>query len=235
MREIGCSLTRCWLRPSSPESRIFSSSRDQRLRRRVMDRENADRLAAHPVLVETQDGVDGRAALNAIANHDDQIFRGIGPDRARLRREAFQELGDRLHRDMLQGDHRNPIAGFRNMACVGAIGMAAADGVISRNDPVAACIMHQDRVARAQGAFKNKQQLRFRNRTPRREAYGPLNARIDHIAHPEIIAQNDLRHGAQGSILEVQGDAIASCRAPPPTGGGPRWRPVPEPWVPEPP
>jgi len=50
---------------------------DHRLRRRVMDRKNTDRLAAHPILIKTQDGLDGRAALDAIANHEYQIFLGI--------------------------------------------------------------------------------------------------------------------------------------------------------------
>jgi len=31
-------------------------------------------LAAHPILIETQDGLDGGAALYAIANHKHQIF-----------------------------------------------------------------------------------------------------------------------------------------------------------------
>jgi hypothetical protein len=91
---------------------------DHRLRRRVMDWKNTDRLAAHPILIETQDGLDGGAALYAIANHKHQIFRGIGPDRARFRRKTFQELRDRLHRDMTQGDDRDPIAGLRLMVRV---------------------------------------------------------------------------------------------------------------------
>jgi hypothetical protein len=155
-----------------------------------MDRENTDRLAAHPILVETQDGIDGRAALKSIANHEHQIFRWVGPDRAGLRREAIQELRDRLHGDMLM--------------------WPAADGVICRNDPVAGGIMHQDRIGRAQRAFQNEYELRFRNRTPRSEAYSSLHARIDCVAHPKIFAENDLRHGAHGGILEVQGDAVAT-------------------------
>jgi hypothetical protein len=62
---------------------------DHRLRRRVMDWKNTDRLAAHPILIETQDGLDGGAALYAIANHKHQIFRGIGPDRARVSSQNF--------------------------------------------------------------------------------------------------------------------------------------------------
>jgi len=132
-----------------------------------MDRKNTDRLAAHPILIETQDGLDGGAALYAIANHEHQIFRGIGSDRARFRRETFQELRDRLHRDMTQGDDLDPIAGLRIMVCVHAIDTAAADGIIGRHDPVAPGIMHQYGVGRAQGAFQDEQQLRFRNRAPR--------------------------------------------------------------------
>ena len=46
-----------------------------------------------------------RASLDAIADDDDQVGRRIGADRAGLRREAFEQLHDRLHRE----DRRNGI------------------------------------------------------------------------------------------------------------------------------
>src|SRR3981081_3680205 len=86
---------------------------DQRLGLRIMDWKNADRLAAHPILVEAEDGVDGGAALGSVADDDEQILRWVGPDRTWLCREAFQEFRDRLHRDMLQGNHRDSITRLR--------------------------------------------------------------------------------------------------------------------------
>src|ERR1700730_11944485 len=102
-----------------------------------MDRKNADRLAAHPILVETQDGVDCRAALRSVADDDEQIFCWVGPDRTGFCREAFQEFRYGLHRDMLQGNHRDSITRLRIAALPRAIDAAAADGVVRRNDMVA--------------------------------------------------------------------------------------------------
>jgi hypothetical protein len=186
---------------------------DQRLRLRVMDRKNTDRLAAHPILVEAEDGVDGRPALSSVADDDEQIVRWVGSDRTGSCREAFQEFRDRLHRDMLQWNHRDSITRLRIAALPRAIDAATADGVVRRNDMVAPGIVHQYRIARVQGALQDEQHLGFRNRTSRGKADGSLHPRIDRITHPENVAQNDLRHGAHGTILEVQIDAVARSRA----------------------
>ena len=57
-RAIGWNFTTFWLRPPSPESMIFSSSAISGSGEAVAHREDADRLSAHPVGVEAQDGVD---------------------------------------------------------------------------------------------------------------------------------------------------------------------------------
>jgi hypothetical protein len=63
-----------------PRIQNFFEFGHQRLGLRAMDRKNTDRLAAHPILVEAEDGVDGRAALGSVADDDEQIVRWVGPD-----------------------------------------------------------------------------------------------------------------------------------------------------------
>ena len=58
------------------------------------------------------------------------------------------------------------------------VGWATADGVVRRNDMVAP-VVHQYRIARAQGALQDEQHLGFRNRTSRGKADGSLHPRID--------------------------------------------------------
>ena len=135
------------------------------------------------------------------------------PNRTGFCGEAFQEFRDRLHRDMLQGNHRDSITGLRIAALPRAIDAATADGVVRRNDMVASGIVHQYRIARVQGALEDEQHLGFRNRTSRGKADGSLHSRIDRITHPENVAQNHLRHGAHGTILKVQIHAVARGRA----------------------
>ena len=80
-RAIGWNLTTFWVRPPSPESMIFSSSEISGSGRGVAHRENADRLAAHPVGVEAQDGVDRRGPVGAASGDHQGIASVIGAQR----------------------------------------------------------------------------------------------------------------------------------------------------------
>ena len=162
-----------------PRVQNFFELGNQRLGLRAMDRKNTDRLAGHPIFVEAEDGVDGRAALGSVADDENQVVCRVGPDRTWFCREAFQKFRDRLHRDMPQRDHRDSITRLRIASRRRAIDVAAADGVVRRNDVVAPGIMHQYRIARVQGALQDEQHLGFRNRTSRGKADGSLHARID--------------------------------------------------------
>jgi len=64
-RPIAWNLTTFWLRPPSPNPKIFSELGNQRFRRAVAPPGKCDRLSLHPVGVEAQDGVD-RAARRAL-------------------------------------------------------------------------------------------------------------------------------------------------------------------------
>ena len=167
-----------------PRIQNFFEFGHQRLGLRAMDRKNTDRLAAHPILVEAKDSIDSGAALGSVADDEKQVVCWVGPDRTGFCREAFQEFGDRLHRNVPQRDHRDSVTRLQIAALARAIDVAAADGVVRRNDMVAPGIVHQYRIARVQGALQDEQHLGFRNRTSRGKADGSLHPRVDRITYP---------------------------------------------------
>ena len=90
---------------------------NQRFRRAVAHRENADRLSLHPVGIEAQDGVDRGRAVGAAAGNDQGIAAGVRTHRGGLDAEGIQQLEYVLRRDIAQRHHADALAGFRRARC----------------------------------------------------------------------------------------------------------------------
>ena len=75
--------------------------RDDRRRRTARDRENSDRLPAHPVDIEAERRIDRGAALGAAALDQEQVARGIGAHAAGFGGETVHQLEQGLRRHIL--------------------------------------------------------------------------------------------------------------------------------------
>ena len=184
---------------------------DERLGRGVAHRIDADRLAAHPIGVEAQHGLDRGAALGAAALDQQQIADRIGADGAGLDGKAVEQLDDGLRRHVLQRDRGDAVAGLRTGIGGDAIDAAAADRFAGRHQPIAGGIARQHHVGGAQRAFEHEQDIVLGDRAARRQADGALHARIDGVADAENVAENDLGDGGDRRVLEIELVALAAA------------------------
>src|ERR1700728_3744297 len=96
--------------PALPGGHDLLDLGDDRLRRRVANWKYADRLAAHPIAVEAEHGVDGGTALRSGALDDHEVARVIDAHRVGLDAEAVKQLQHRLRRDIAQRHHADAVA-----------------------------------------------------------------------------------------------------------------------------
>ena len=159
-----------------------------------------NRLAPHPIGIEAQHGIHGGAAVGGVALDDDEIARRIGPNRARLGGEIFEQPGQRRRGDELQRDHGDPIAGFE---LFGAVDRAGSGCLHARNKTVTTRLAHERNITDPQCAFEHVKDIFSWNRPTRREAYGGLYARIDRVADAQNVPQNGFRDGCDRGVLEI--------------------------------
>ena len=151
---------------------------DDRLRRAVMHRKHADRLAAHPIAVETQDGFDCRPTIVAAALNEQQIARavdayGVGPDA-----ETVEQFQHRLCGDKSQRHDADAETGLGGIAGRQSRRPSLRPPVSSDIRPVT----DQRDVRHAQRALEHKQNVRLRNRPAGRKRDRALDARIDRVS-----------------------------------------------------
>ncbi len=184
---------------------------DDRLGIAVLDREDADRLPAHPVDVEAERGLHDGAPLRTGALDEQEVAPGIGAHHAGPHRERVEQLDEGAAGHVAQRQHGDAVAGL-GMAGDG-VGVAAADRVAHRNDAIARGVADQHDVAHAQRVFEHEQEVGLRHRLAGRQADRSLHARVDRIADAHDVAEHRLGDLGDRRVLEVELVALAATGA----------------------
>jgi hypothetical protein len=182
---------------------------DDRFRSAVGDGINSDRLTSHPVDVETENSVHGRAAFRPAALDQKDIPRRVGANHSRFRREAVHQLQHCLRGNILQGHHGHAVAGFGTGG--GRIDAARADRLAEGGETVACGIANQHDAAEPQRVFENKDDVRLRDRLDRHKADGALHPRINRVARAQNVAQYDFGHRRDGRVFKIELEAVSTC------------------------
>ena len=181
----------------------FFQFRHHRGGRAIVDGVNADGLSPEPVDVEIANGVDRGLALRSGAQDEQDLAAGICSDRTRLGREALHQLDQRRARHVLDRDDRQAVSGFDS-----AVGVWAVDrpdrSVGRRKDAIADRVPNQHQIVYPQRVLENEKHVPLCDRTPGRQTYCALRARIDDVAHVENVAQDDFGDRRDRRILEIQ-------------------------------
>ena len=178
-----------------------------------LERQDAERHAAHPVDVEDADQLGHRGKLAAGAGEHQQVAGRIDTQDAGLRRRRLQ---DALHlggRDIAQGHELGGEADELPRACPRRPQRRSPGGrLIGRHDLVDAAGSHQRRPLAAQDRVENVDQPGFVDRPGGAQGDAGLDLVADDVVDAQRLAENDLgRLGDRGTV-EVERDAVRAAR-----------------------
>src|SRR5262249_38296842 len=125
---------------------------DDRFRIAVLDREDPDRLALHPVSIEAQNEIDPVSAVAAASLYQDQVAARIGSGHVRLGHEAVDQLENGRSGNVLQRHDRYAVSGFCPLA---PLDCAGTDRIPLRGQSIARAVADQGDPAQPQRVFQH--------------------------------------------------------------------------------